>query len=323
MSEIAIEAGSGGPTEEEWVEPATPAARLWARLFDSWLLATVLSLLIGGLAGLFFPTLLESPLPSGSGTDLLVGFVILPVALFVDALILAVFGTTPGKLLAGIRVETLDGRPIGALALRRNLRVYVNGMFLGLPLLSFFAMVRARDRLLNEDMTSWDEELGTRVVDRGSNELRTVAVAVLAIALQIGSVFFARFLETREPEWERAALVAALPEINQGLPRFLDDVTRFDRVDYRRDLDMLSVEHTLIHRDGSPVTRNEIDDLALGRATLLSDYCGPDFQAFRRLGIPVRYVYGFDGGGIAFETLFASEDCRPDAARPPAAKPLS
>jgi hypothetical protein len=37
----------------------------------------------------------------------------------------------------------------------------------------------------------------------------------------------------------------------------------------------------------------------------------------------VRYVYGFDGGGIAFETLFASEDCRPDVARPPAAKPLS
>jgi len=318
-AEISVETDVA-EAEDEWVEPATPAARLWARLFDTWLF----SLLIGAGVGLLFPALFERLDPLGRLGDTLVGVLVVPFALLVDAALMALFGTTPGKLLAGIRVETLDGRRVGQEAFARNARVYIDGLWLGLPLLNLIGMSRARNRLLEEGATRWDEKAGTRVVERGSNELRTAAVAILALGINFGMTAFGKYAEFKRPEWDRADIVAALPRMNEGLPRFLDDITRLDRIDYRPEENILNIEHRLIHHDGSPVEPREMAGFADGRAALLPGYCADAMKPFRDRDVPVRYRYRDHEGHEMLDVMFHRADCdRESGAAPPVDPPPS
>ncbi|RYD89472.1 MAG: hypothetical protein EOP61_31570 [Sphingomonadales bacterium] len=165
------------------VELAEGWPRLWARLLDSWLNL----LLIGAVVGILFPALFQMPAFEGRRGDLLLDVAFLPLALMLDAGIQALFGNTLGKWLVGIRLEQIDGgRPSTVTTLQRNLRLYVQGFILGLPLLNLFGMARANDRLSREGATLWDAALGTRVVDRAGHILRTVFTAGLALTLNIG-----------------------------------------------------------------------------------------------------------------------------------------
>lgn len=293
------------PPEDDWVEPATPAARLWARLFDIWSLSFVGGVFLGAA----FPDLVLR-LQGFGGGYLLIGLATLPLALVLDTVFMTLLGTTPGKFLAGIRVETVDGGRPGRRALIRNVRVYVQGLWFGIPFLNLLGMSRARDRLLNEGATSWDEKLGMRVIERGSNDLRTIAVAVLALGMNIGFRVLDKYAEYKRPEWDRAEIAAFVPRMNEGLPHFVDDVTRLDRIDYRPETNMLTFDYTLIHRDGSTVQRSEIPGLDKGRRAMLGSYCGPVLKGFRDRNVPVEYRYRYDRGGIAFQTVFHADDCR-------------
>ena len=297
----------GGIADDELPERAEPAARLWARLFDTWLNVIMVAFLLGML----FPTFFAQPAVSGSAGNILSGMIVLPFALLVDALMQGLFGNTPGKRLAGIRLERGDGaRVTVALALRRNADVYLRGLCLGVPFLNLIGMSRARDRLLNEGATSWDEPLGTWVVERGSNELRTIAVALLALTINFGALAVGKYAEYKQPHWDRQTIVAALPELNRGLPMFLDDITRLDQIAYDPGEDVMSYEYTLIHRDASTVYKSELADPRQMRTMLLGDYCGENLRFYRERDIPARYRYS-DAGGIVFEFMFTPPDCRP------------
>jgi uncharacterized RDD family membrane protein YckC len=283
------------------VELAEGWPRLWARLLDSWLNL----LLIGAVVGILFPALFQMPAFEGRRGDLLLDVAFLPLALMLDAGIQALFGNTLGKWLVGIRLEQIDGgRPSTVTTLQRNLRLYVQGFILGLPLLNLFGMARANDRLSREGATLWDAALGTRVVDRAGHILRTVFTAGLALTLNIGGTVFGRWAEAMTPQWEKEEIVAALPAMNQGLPDFIDSVTRFDRVTYRPAENILNLEHSFIHRDASPVAADEIVDAAQTRQALLRDYCAANLSFYRERNIPVRYLYRHPDPKVAQDHLF-------------------
>ena len=82
----------------------------------------------------------------------------------VEALLLAVVGTTPGKALFSIRVATLDGiRPSFPTALSRAARVWVQGTGLGLPLVTLITEAVSYTRLTRTGSTPWDDALALRV----------------------------------------------------------------------------------------------------------------------------------------------------------------
>lgn len=92
------------------------------------------------------------------------GMVALAGFLNIEALLLSIFGTTPAKALLGLRVVTNTGRPLTfGLALRRSLNVWVRGMAIGFPIISLFAMARAKARLDTDRVAPWDRDLGTVV----------------------------------------------------------------------------------------------------------------------------------------------------------------
>lgn len=113
-----------------------------------------------GIGGPEMPGLLTSA-PTPLALWLLAFLVMVPL----EALMLAVAGTTPGKALLGLRVVAGDGGRANPLAtFRRALDVYLRGLGLGIPVLAFFTMLVAGARRLNHGRTHWDQAAGTAVV---------------------------------------------------------------------------------------------------------------------------------------------------------------
>jgi hypothetical protein len=140
-------------------EAAWPWARLLARLLDIQINASVVAIALG----LISPSLFQSIDRAASGNAIVWGFFLLPIALLVDAAVMAAFGTTLGKVAAGVRVEYREGRLSLAQCLTRNIDVYVRGLAFGLPVVNLFTMALAARRLRQGRLTVWDESGSYRV----------------------------------------------------------------------------------------------------------------------------------------------------------------
>jgi uncharacterized RDD family membrane protein YckC len=97
------------------------------------------------------------------------GFYISLITLFlyipVEASMLTLLTTTPGKFFFGLTVQMLDGdRVTFYAALKRSFLVLLKGLALGVPIVDLVLMQIAFARLKDTGSTSWDEEVGTEVV---------------------------------------------------------------------------------------------------------------------------------------------------------------
>lgn len=284
--------------------PAGPWPRLWARLFDTWLFA----LLLGGAIGIVWGDVFTLPLLAGPGGKQIFGLLLLPFVLLTDAAVVALCGSTPGKWLAGLRIERDQGGSIGRGAFRRNADLYVTGFFLGLPILNLFGFAHARIAVVDDDCTGWDERTDSWVIDRGSATWRTVLVAFLALALQFGSLAADQYARFQQPKWDRESIVAALPEMNRGLPTFIDEVTRLDRISFTMAEGVMIYDYQLIHRDASAVTADEVNDPAAMRASLADSYCAAGMRFFRDRDIPMRHRIR-RGEKLHADFLLRASDC--------------
>jgi cytochrome bd-type quinol oxidase subunit 2 len=162
---------------------ATPWSRLWARMLD----IQIESFLIAFVLGLVFPNLFAGDIFKGRSGSYLIGFLLLPFALLLDAAIQKVFGRTVGQAVVGIRVETAgQERLTFGLAVRRNAAIYIRGLILGIPLVNLIGLWKAYGELKAGRPTSWDRNLSTRVVAKRYNVVRTALAAALVVMLIIG-----------------------------------------------------------------------------------------------------------------------------------------
>ncbi len=146
-----------------------PFVRFWARTFDYMLVAAMVIL----FSDIEIPTadpgmtlqemtthwqsLMQSPETQLLGRLLFFALLLWHV---VEALMINVFGTTPGKALFGIRIVTNDGQRPGAMAcLARSFFVYVLGVGIYLFPFSIIAMTFSFFRLMATGKTIWDHSL--------------------------------------------------------------------------------------------------------------------------------------------------------------------
>lgn len=113
------------------------------------------------------------------------------VALFANALLIGLCGTSLGKLIMGIYVCDSEGRTIGAArGFKREFLVWFRGLAIGVPILNLIAMVMAYNRYTTSGVTSWDKDMDTRVLFRRETALQhvlTIFGILLWAALLIGS----------------------------------------------------------------------------------------------------------------------------------------
>ena len=165
------------------VAPAVDAPRPWRRWAARWIdgtLALILwTALLGALAPFAAPTVL---------TRFVLLFAIFPVAfVVVEAALLFAFGATPGKAMFGVVVREQNGAVLSfGRSLHRSFRVFVQGIGMGLPILSLCTVLSAYFSLHDGGVTAWDRAGRFRVTHNpiGVGQ-RLTALLVLTGALLI------------------------------------------------------------------------------------------------------------------------------------------
>lgn len=119
--------------------------------------------------GLFFfiaiPIARELGVPFSNEGLFLVELIVLALLVPVESLVLARFGTTPGKAFMRVRVVRDDGQKLDlGTAVSRSTKVWFMGWGMGLPLVSLFTLIWSFVRLMGEGKTAWDTQCGTRVL---------------------------------------------------------------------------------------------------------------------------------------------------------------
>ena len=155
------------PKAEEGVPQVRPWVRFWARHIDQ---VVLMSAVLTGLA--FLPP--NQPLYA---VALAVGVLLL------QALGMSVFGTTVGKALLGISVETPDGEyPTIGQAFWRDGAAYVFGMGItGAGFLGIYLMLRSYRQLMTDGEMAWDRERALVVRHRRVGLFKPIAAIVVVV----------------------------------------------------------------------------------------------------------------------------------------------
>ncbi len=169
----AAAAATGGKTKQR------PFARFWARIFDYLLVLVLVYAVVGApqlpgmdgtvpiaemISGEYWEkvrTASEQPEFRRIGNAHMIALVLWTI---LEGLLIAQFGTTPGKWLLNMRVTNADGnRPSTQQSLLRSLYVWFIGVGMWLPMLSVGTMLFGLYSLMSRGATLWDRNLGTRV----------------------------------------------------------------------------------------------------------------------------------------------------------------
>ena len=158
-----------------------PWVRFWARVFD----LEVYIIFCGILIGMYFPsTLLDKT------NEAALNYLMLFSWVFVESVLLASVGTTPGKALFRIYLRLPGSKSIPFLnAFYRSLRVWWRGMGIGFPLVAIITLWHAESVLWRDGMTSWDKDGGFLVEHKKMGTLRIV-FAVVFFVLFHGLILF-------------------------------------------------------------------------------------------------------------------------------------
>ncbi len=183
--------------EDGWTKVSPHPWRRWAaRLADSiilgaifWFALPIAFLVIAPEAWLRIEPLFYEPWFRFAETAISI-LVLIPV----NAILIGAARMTPGKFLFGVRVCRRDGRSLGfPAALLREIRVWIIGMGLGIPLVSLFTMWAAKTHLEDNGTTSWDRDGRHVVYYRVDGGLQTL-LAIVGIFVIVGGVAGTRLL---------------------------------------------------------------------------------------------------------------------------------
>ncbi|HML53507.1 MAG TPA: RDD family protein [Solidesulfovibrio magneticus] len=156
---------------------ATRWPRFFARTFDIWWETLLITLLLGMILRYYsveFANWIRGP-----WADQIFGMFCLPAGLILDAVLYIFFGNTPGKALLGLKVCSLDDRPLNYRQyLNRNYSVWIKGIAFGLPVVNIFTMLYQFSRLGIGRQASYDEYSGYRVRANPIGLLRKVGFAL-------------------------------------------------------------------------------------------------------------------------------------------------
>jgi len=143
-----------------------PWVRYWARMFDVY----SFSLVGGVILAVIAPQFLEKQNEYALGMMLVFAWV------FVEALLLSSFQTTPGKWLFKTKIALTSGSPINfSQALARSFKVWWRGFGTGFPIATMITMIIAHGRLTRNGITSWDKDDGFSVAHETIDVPRVLA----------------------------------------------------------------------------------------------------------------------------------------------------
>jgi uncharacterized RDD family membrane protein YckC len=103
---------------------------------------------------------------------------------FVEAFLLSTWGTTLGKWLLGTSVRDIRGNKLTYnAALSRSFQVWIKGLGLGIPIISFLTIINSYYKLTGKfGKTSWDFQVRYSVQHKKLNPIGVIMVIVINFA---------------------------------------------------------------------------------------------------------------------------------------------
>lgn len=147
-----------------------PWIRYWARYID----IVAFSLVFGIFLAILMPSALES-------SDIFLTILILFVWIFAESALLSSWGTTPGKWLLRVNLAGPSGKPEFSAALNRSFAVWLKGLGLGIPIVSFFTLVSSYNHLTKEGIMSWDKDGHFTVTHGKIGIIRSIVAIVVSV----------------------------------------------------------------------------------------------------------------------------------------------
>lgn len=165
--------------------PAGPWRRFFARLIDLWALALPTAFVVAfalSRVSTGFGLWIQRP-----GSEYAFGWLLVPLVLVLEGAVFAIFGTTIGKALLGVKVTTAGAQhPTAAQYLRRQVGVYWYGLGTGFPFISLFTMARQHGRLKAGGHARYDEgDFNVKAPKLGF--IRAVAATAIVAGLIVGN----------------------------------------------------------------------------------------------------------------------------------------
>lgn len=116
--------------------------------------------------------------------ELLFGVIMLFLWNFVEAFLLSTWGTTLGKWLLGTSVRDIRGNKLTYnAALSRSFQVWIKGLGLGIPIISFLTIINSYYKLTGKfGKTSWDFQGRYSVQHKKLNPIGVIMVIVINFA---------------------------------------------------------------------------------------------------------------------------------------------
>ena len=165
--------------------PAGPWRRFSARIFDIYvsvfLLGVLGALTLGNYSSIYVQFM------NGANNEIVIGFLFLPVALALDALICHLFGTNLGKYIFGVKVVKMNGELIRKMDFKdwliRAFNVWKSGMGFGIPFVNLVTTIREKNKLGKLQLTTYDQRCGFQVYGETLSFIRKLFGSVIAIAV--------------------------------------------------------------------------------------------------------------------------------------------
>ncbi len=157
-----------------------PWVRYWARSFDFALyylitLLVLFPLITGAGWGLFFTPIY-----------LIVMMVVFFLAIFIEAIMLSWWGTTPGKWMLRVQLRHETGEKLSySQALKRSGDVWFRALALGLPLINVVTLIYAFFFLKRTGQTSWDRDGRLTVSHQPISVERWLTTLLVVMALPV------------------------------------------------------------------------------------------------------------------------------------------
>ena len=192
-----------------------PWRRLFARIVDISILGTLPLFVVTFSVIIFnaveFAKVLKYPI---------VTWFIVPVLWIpIEAIFLSTIGNTPAKWLFGISVRTTSGRKLSfSQAFERSFRVFLQGMGLGIPIVTLFPQFFAYRRLTKTGTTLWDTATECAVIYKNWGATRVIGVvAVFLVLISLVTFSVAQFNAYRQRGYN-AYTTAPLPASSHEIP---------------------------------------------------------------------------------------------------------
>lgn len=157
----------------------------WLRFFARSVDIQIWSVLLAFTAGLLLPALFaDNAFLTGQLGSRLFGWALVPFALALDAAAYSVFGNTPGKFTAGIKVKSLAGDKVSfSTYLKRNFGMYWFGLGADIPIVVLVTMWSNYGRAEGNEAVRWDESAATRPFVKAASTPRFAAIAAIWVLL--------------------------------------------------------------------------------------------------------------------------------------------